>query len=594
MRAILLSAGQGTRLMPLTAQRPKCLLAVRGHETLLDLQLDTLAACGVHDVTVMTGFGAGQVDDHLRQRREWDEASGLRVDSLFNPLFDEADNLVTCWVARSRMCEPFLLLNGDTVCETAVLEHLLASAPAPLTLAVNQKASYDADDMKVTRSGSRLCAVGKTLPLAEVDAESIGLMVFRGQGPKLFREILTEALRKPDAVKAWYLSAVDALAKTIPVETVSITGLRWWEVDTHEDLDVVRRALAPKPAPSEKSLGGCLPKNGSTSIRHPRRARSGLRIGLLNNLRAGRNHTQVARLLHAVGREPEVVHVETSQAQAAPEALAELERQDVDLLVVNGGDGTLQHALTEIFHGGAFEGRVPLIAPLRGGRTNMTALDLGMRRDSVYAVKRLIEMVRKGDVRDRVVERPVLRVRHGPGRHVRYGMFFGAGVIHRGIELVHAVFPKERQGVLGASLVTAALLARMGILGDSQGVLTPDKIGIFVDRLPVDRGESSLVMATSLDRLFLRMRPFWGTGPGGVRFTAIASAAPGIGRALPGILAGHPGKAVDEDNGYLSRNASRVDLRMDCGFTVDGELVEPAGGRIVSITGDDVVRFVRA
>jgi hypothetical protein len=51
---------------------------------------------------------------------------------------------------------------------------------------------------------------------------------------------------------------------------------------------------------------------------------------------------------------------------------------------------------------------------------------------------------------------------------------------------------------------------------------------------------------------------------------------------------------VDEDNGYLSRNASRVDLRMDCGFTVDGELVEPAGGRIASITGDDVVRFVRA
>jgi hypothetical protein len=137
-------------------------------------------------------------------------------------------------------------------------------------------------------------------------------------------------------------------------------------------------------------------------------------------------------------------------------------------------------------------------------------------------------------------------------------------------------------------------LVRLGLLGDSQGVLTPDKIGIFVDRLPVDRGESSLVMATSLDRLFLRMRPFWGAGPGGVRFTAIASAATGIGRALPGILAGRPGKAVAEDKGYLSRNAGRVDLRMDCGFTVDGELVEPAGGRIVSITGDDVVRFVRA
>jgi choline kinase len=264
MRAIILSAGQGTRLMPLTEERPKCLLPVWRGETLLDLQLEALAAVGIRDVTVMTGFGAEHVDEHLSQRRGRDEASGLRVRSFFNRYFDEADNLFTCWLARSRMCAPFVLLNGDTLFEVAVLEHLLASPPALLTLAVNQKACYDADDMKVSLSGRRLLAVSKTLSLAEVDAESIGLMVFRGQGPELFRNILAKSLCEADAMRAWYLSAVDRLAQTNRIETAPITGLHWWEVDTREDLEAVRREFALMVEPGEKAAWpvGAFPTSG--------------------------------------------------------------------------------------------------------------------------------------------------------------------------------------------------------------------------------------------------------------------------------------------------------------------------------------------
>jgi len=91
-----------------------------------------------------------------------------------------------------------------------------------------------------------------------------------------------------------------------------------------------------------------------------------LRIGLLNNLRAGRSRDRVSNLLQFLKGHPDVVSVETDSALAVPEALSELARQDVDLLAVNGGDGTLQHALTEILGHRAFDGRVPLIAPLRG------------------------------------------------------------------------------------------------------------------------------------------------------------------------------------------------------------------------------------
>jgi choline kinase len=247
MKAIILSAGQGTRLGRITADRPKCLLPVRHETSLLEVQLDVLAACGVNDVRVVTGFGAEQVDTCLWSRR----VPSQKVSTLYNPFFDCSDNLVSCFMARDEMDEPFLLINGDTVFETAILEKLLASPPASLTLAVNEKASYDADDMKVSLQGTRLRAVGKQLPLDRVHAESIGVMLFRDRGPARFRRALELAVREPCARKAWYLSVVDAMARTDRVETVAITGLRWWEVDRPEDLITVRHGLAAKPRSRE-------------------------------------------------------------------------------------------------------------------------------------------------------------------------------------------------------------------------------------------------------------------------------------------------------------------------------------------------------
>ena len=320
-----------------------------------------------------------------------------------------------------------------------------------------------------------------------------------------------------------------------------------------------------------------------------------MRIGLLNNLRAGRSDTQVSRLLGLLKSYPDVVHAETSSAGAVPEALADLADQGVDLLVVNGGDGTLQHALTEILGHREFGGRVPLVSVLRGGRTNMTALDLGCQRDPVRSMADLIEAARGGTLADRIVERRVLRVESARDRQVLYGMFFGPGVIARGIETVHRVFPAGRsQGVFGATVVTGALLARLALLRDAHGTLSPDKLDLRLDGLPVERAEYTLAMACTLDRLFASMRPFWGEGSGGVRFTSVASGARNFWKVLPGILAGRPGRGVNERNGYVSCNVKRIDLRMDCGFTVDGELVEPSPDRVVTVTARDVVRFVRA
>lgn len=318
-----------------------------------------------------------------------------------------------------------------------------------------------------------------------------------------------------------------------------------------------------------------------------------MQVALLNNLRAGRSGAQVARILSFLSEHPEVIHVETESAGALPEALASIAHRDVDLLVVNGGDGTLQHVLTEILGTDTFE-RIPMIAPVRGGRTNMSALDLGASRDPVRGIAAVLESARRGTLHQRFVDRPVLRVDFDRGRRVVYGTFFGAGLIHRAIGLTHRIFPTGRsQGVFGAGLVTGWLLLRT-LFQDDEGVIRPDKAQILVDGELVPDGEFRLVIATSLDRLFLRMNPFWGEGDGGVRFTAMSSRPTGLLSAGPGILCGSPPAHAVPENGFTSRNAHCVEMRIDCGFTIDGEVFGEQPDELVRLSADRRMQFVRA
>lgn len=230
MKVIILSAGQGRRLLPLTESTPKCALPVAGR-TLLAWQLKEIARSpAVDEVVVVTGFGADTVDQIAAA------TPAPRVRTLYNPFYALSDNLGTCWVARQEMMEPFVIINGDTLFEGAILDRLLRTGlDAPVTLVTDRKDDYDADDMKVVVTDGRLQRVGKALT-AGVNGESIGMMAFRGDGPALFRDTVAHLMRYGEGVGRWYLSAVDELAQAHPVRACDIHGLSWCEVDEAEDL----------------------------------------------------------------------------------------------------------------------------------------------------------------------------------------------------------------------------------------------------------------------------------------------------------------------------------------------------------------------
>ena len=238
MKAVILSAGQGKRLLPMTADCPKCILPVRGR-TMIEWQVDELAKCGIDRVTAILGYRADKVEQILRRRY-----GSNRVKTVYNAAYAVSDNLVSCWAAHDEMNSDFVLLNGDTLFEAAVLKCLLDSDTNPVTVVVSQKSQYDEDDMKVEMDGGRLVKIGKDLLPDQVDAESIGMILFRDQGPMLFRNALEKALRDPSSQTKWYLSVIDELAQSMPVWTCTIKGLQWCEVDYPADLKLAEDVVS--------------------------------------------------------------------------------------------------------------------------------------------------------------------------------------------------------------------------------------------------------------------------------------------------------------------------------------------------------------
>ncbi|BCX82770.1 L-glutamine-phosphate cytidylyltransferase [Methylomarinovum caldicuralii] len=225
MKAIILSAGQGTRLLPLTSDKPKCTLKLEGRG-IIEWQIDALMAAGVHDIVVVAGYKMEKVR-HLLDRRYGKGA--VRI--VFNPFYEVADNLASCWMVREEMTGDFLLINGDTLFEPLLAQRMIAQ-DQPITLARDEKPHYDDDDMKLILQGDRLLSIGKKLPLERVNGESIGMIRFRPEGADLFRRTIEDCMREPAALQRWYLSVIDEIAQSgQPVWTHNIHGLDWTEID---------------------------------------------------------------------------------------------------------------------------------------------------------------------------------------------------------------------------------------------------------------------------------------------------------------------------------------------------------------------------
>ncbi len=317
------------------------------------------------------------------------------------------------------------------------------------------------------------------------------------------------------------------------------------------------------------------------------------RIGVLVNPRSGKHGAGIESLMRVLTRHPEAVwrHVVTPDDVVL--ALKEMAARRVDMLAVIGGDGTVQASLTALFHGSPFDTPLPL-AVLAGGTTNMTAADVGVDGEPPSALQRLLTWARGEGREARVVRRAVMRVECGPNRAPAFGMFFNAAGI---VEVTRARWESRRRArsaIMRGGLGTAATVCKY-LLGLAVGrrVVSPTRIGVRLDGQRLEATDYLALFITGLVRMAGGIRPYWGEGPGPLRYTAVAYEPKHLVLAAPALLRGRPNRYLRPEFGYVSRNIAEAVLELDADCALDGEIMARDPGHAVVVAHAGEVDFVR-
>jgi hypothetical protein len=302
-----------------------------------------------------------------------------------------------------------------------------------------------------------------------------------------------------------------------------------------------------------------------------------LRVGVLNNPLSGANRRGLNKIREVLASYPQVADRDVQTPADVASALADFANQEVNLVAINGGDGTIQAALTVLYHQGPFE-RLPLLAVLRAGTTSMTAGDVGLKGSRAQGLRKLLKWACDGEGEVFHLQRPVLRVKVAPEVEPLYGMFLGTASIYQGIQFCNNRLNRPGfRGEWAPGLTIALFLLAIAVRGDAYVAPVPITVGLD-DKTPEERN-FVLLMVSGLERLFLGLRPYWGTERGSLHFTAVDSRPQHLLRALPALIRGRTNRYGTVKNGYLSHNVERLQLSLNSGFTLDGELFEAKAHR---------------
>lgn len=310
-------------------------------------------------------------------------------------------------------------------------------------------------------------------------------------------------------------------------------------------------------------------------------------IGVLINPLSGRVRRQRVRMYRLIHRLP---RARVAQVQTPAEidiAIASWALMENDLLVVIGGDGTLQAALTSLLQTpGA---NVPKVFIVPAGTTNMSANAIGLRGSPLKAIKALTRWLTHDDHTAREKPTAVLQVSDSHTQRAQCGLFFGAGSIVTGVRYFHErVRPTGLKGLAGP--LTAFVRMLLALFSRTASHLLPTVNAAIRVNDTTHEAPWLLVLATTLDKLLLGSTPFWGTEHQPMRLTAIAQAPARLCRALPAVLRGRPSAAMRRDPGYLSHNTQNASIDHLHEYLLDGEIFPVSG--TLEIKASPPVRFI--
>jgi Diacylglycerol kinase catalytic domain len=318
-----------------------------------------------------------------------------------------------------------------------------------------------------------------------------------------------------------------------------------------------------------------------------------MRAGLISNPLSQRNRARQPAMRQAAAGYPDLLHAELDSVHATAEVLRDFARREVGLLIVSGGDGTVQKVLTELLNRQDFD-PLPPLAVLPGGMTNLIAADVGLQGDPVQSLVKLRRLAADPAVARETLERSVLSLQRTPGEPPIHGMFLGTAAFYHAIMMARQqVHPTGAKHDLALAMGLALALFRLltGWRGASP-LSRGQPMAVELDGRATPPQDYLLFLATTLERLMLGLMPFWGEGNGDLRYMRVGFPPRNLWRALLPVIRGRP-RPWMASRGYDSARTRECRLSLQCPIVFDGEIVTPEPGTPVTLRADHRVTFLR-
>ncbi len=240
MKVVLLAAGVGSRIRPLTDDKPKSLLEVNGI-SILERMLTNVRNVGLKDVVVITGYLEDQLKNFINEK-----FSDLNVSFIRNDVYEETNTGYFLLLTKDFVNgDSFIKFDADVIFEEEVLRKLINS-PFQTALCIDTNIHLDKEEVKViTDEDGMVLEVGKKLDPSKCKGESIGIEKISSEAGKLLFEELGKLMKDKNNWKEYYDDSYTTLVNQgVEFGAVDITGLKWVEIDTHEDYDRAKQIFS--------------------------------------------------------------------------------------------------------------------------------------------------------------------------------------------------------------------------------------------------------------------------------------------------------------------------------------------------------------
>jgi hypothetical protein len=317
-------------------------------------------------------------------------------------------------------------------------------------------------------------------------------------------------------------------------------------------------------------------------------------VALLSNPHSTGNRSLLPKVRSFCARNADVFHYEVEEVGQIAKALEMIARVKPKVLVINGGDGTVQSALTELYHGGHFDGTPPPVAVLPNGKTNLIALDLGSEGDPIIALQRILDLA-KGDLESHIVVRELIALSDGSeGAKPVLGMFLGgAGLADTILYCRNKIYPLGLPNGFSHFIAAIAVLFS-STFGLRANFLPPRSEPVRISFLRKNelQGIFSVLIVTTLEKLLLGGKTMDSTKLGHLKFMAVDHRPWTLVRALYASIFGNLANNKVQGIHLEQGDEIRIDSARSS-VVLDGEVFEASALCPIVLRSTAPVPFLR-